>query len=144
MRDEQAMIAGARADGVYIVHRRDRFPIRGTKAEKRAERAVALTFALSALCGVGFIVAFIALPYRWHLPGTPQNFRFYTPALGALLRRDAAVHGRRSGVVGEVAHAGGRGGPGPPPGPLHRRRQADDRGDAEGRASTTPACPDAR
>jgi ubiquinol-cytochrome c reductase iron-sulfur subunit len=84
MTDEQAMIAGARADGVYIVHRRDRFPIRGTKAEKRAERAVALTFALSALCGVGFIVAFIALPYHWHLPGTPQNFRFYTPALGAL------------------------------------------------------------
>src|SRR5690348_747848 len=82
MSPEEAMLAGAEADGVHIVHRRNRFPIRGTKAEKRAERAVALAFAISALGGVGFIVAFVALPYHWHLPGTPQNFRFYTPALG--------------------------------------------------------------
>jgi ubiquinol-cytochrome c reductase iron-sulfur subunit len=82
---EEAMIAGAEADGVHIVHRRDRFPIRGTKAEKRVERAVALAFVISALSGLGFIVAFIAVPFKWHLPGTPQNFRFYTPALGGLL-----------------------------------------------------------
>ncbi|WP_375485448.1 ubiquinol-cytochrome c reductase iron-sulfur subunit [uncultured Jatrophihabitans sp.] len=85
MSTEDAMLAGSEADGVHIVHRRDRFPVRGTKAEKRVERAVALTFGISALAGVGFIVAFVALPYHWHLPGTPQNFRFYTPALGALL-----------------------------------------------------------
>lgn len=85
MTPEEAMIAGAEADGVHIVHRRDRFPIRGTRAEKRSERAVALCFVIAALSGVGFIVAFVALPYQWHLPGTPQNFRFYTPALGALL-----------------------------------------------------------
>ena len=75
----------AEADGVHIVHRRDRFPIRGTRAEKRAERGVALCFTISALAGVAFIVVFIAAPYKWHLPGTPQNFRFYTPALGGLL-----------------------------------------------------------
>ena len=85
MTPEEAMIAGAEADGIHIVHRRNRFPIRGTKAEKRAERGVALAFAISALAGLGFIVAFIAVPYNWHLPGTPQNFRFYTPALGGLL-----------------------------------------------------------
>jgi ubiquinol-cytochrome c reductase iron-sulfur subunit len=85
MTPEEAMLAGAEADGVHIVHRRDRFPIRGTKAEKRAERAIALAFTVSALAGVGFIVAFLALPYHWHLPGTPQTFRFYTPALGSLL-----------------------------------------------------------
>ncbi len=85
MTPEETMLAGAEADGVHIVHRRDRFPIRGTKAEKRAERAVALAFTVSALAGVGFIVAFLALPYHWHLPGTPQTFRFYTPALGSLL-----------------------------------------------------------
>ena len=85
MTPEQAMLAGAEADGVHIVHRRDRFPVRGTKAEKRAERGVALAFTISALAGVGFIVAFIAMPYHWHLPGTPQNFRFYTPTLGGLL-----------------------------------------------------------
>jgi ubiquinol-cytochrome c reductase iron-sulfur subunit len=85
MTPEQAMLAGAEADGVHIVHRRDRFPVRGTKEEKRAERRIAQLFLLAALAGVGFIVAFVALPYQWHLPGTPQNFRFYTPALGTLL-----------------------------------------------------------
>ena len=82
---EDAMNLGAEIDDIHIVHRRERFPIRGTKAEKRAERAVALAFLISALAGVGFIVAFIVVPYKWHLPGTPQNFRFYTPTLGSLL-----------------------------------------------------------
>ena len=85
MSPEEVMIAGSEADGVHIVHRRDRFPVRGTLAEKRAERAVAACFGISALAGIGFIVAFVAIPFKWHLPGTPQNFRFYTPALGGLL-----------------------------------------------------------
>lgn len=85
MTPEEGMIAGAEADDIHIVHRRERFPVPGTKAEKRVERAVAAFFAIAALAGVGFIVAFVALPYEWHLPGTPQNFRFYTPALGGLL-----------------------------------------------------------
>jgi ubiquinol-cytochrome c reductase iron-sulfur subunit len=85
MSTEEAMLAGAESQGVHVVHRRDRFPVRGTNAEKRAERGVAFCFTLSALAGVGFIVAFIWMPYRWHLPGTPQDFRFYTPVLGVLL-----------------------------------------------------------
>jgi quinol---cytochrome c reductase iron-sulfur subunit len=85
MTPEERMIAGAESDDIHIVHRRDRFPIPGTKGEKRAERAVAACFTIAALAGIGFIVCFIALPYKWHLPGTPQNFRFYTPALGGLL-----------------------------------------------------------
>jgi ubiquinol-cytochrome c reductase iron-sulfur subunit len=85
MSAEEAMIAGARTDGVFIVHRRDRFPIRGTKAEKRAERTVAAFFALAAASGVAFVVCFIAVPYHYHLPsGGAQNFRFYTPLLGGL------------------------------------------------------------
>jgi ubiquinol-cytochrome c reductase iron-sulfur subunit len=85
MSPEEQMLAGAEADGVHVVHRRNRFPIPGTKAEKRAERGVALCFLISALAGVGFVVAFVAMPFHWHLPGTPQTFRFYTPALGGLL-----------------------------------------------------------
>jgi ubiquinol-cytochrome c reductase iron-sulfur subunit len=85
MTAEEAMIAGARADGVFIVHRRDRFPIRGTKAEKRAERTIAGLFLLAAAFGIAFIVCFIAVPYRYHLPTAgAQNFRFYTPLLGGL------------------------------------------------------------
>jgi ubiquinol-cytochrome c reductase iron-sulfur subunit len=85
MSQEEAMIAGAETDGVRIVHRRDRFPVRGTKAEKRAERGVALAFAISGLAGIGFIVWFIVGPWRWHLPNKAQNFRFYTPFLGVTL-----------------------------------------------------------
>ncbi|MGH8859637.1 MAG: cytochrome bc1 complex Rieske iron-sulfur subunit, partial [Jatrophihabitantaceae bacterium] len=85
MTPEQRMIAGAETDDIHIVHRRDRFPIRGTKAEKRAERGVAACFAVAALAGVAFIVYFVAGPWKWHLPGTAQNFRFYTPILGGLL-----------------------------------------------------------
>ena len=86
MDTEQAMIAGANADGVYIEHRRQRFPVPGTKTEKRAERTVAACFAVSFLAGIGFIVAFIAVPFKFHLPGQgSQTFALYTPILGALL-----------------------------------------------------------
>ncbi|HET8583004.1 MAG TPA: Rieske 2Fe-2S domain-containing protein [Jatrophihabitans sp.] len=85
MTPEQAMIAGAEVDGIHIVHRRDRFPIRGTKAEKRAERGVAACFAISALGGVAFIVYFCAGKWRWHLPNSSQMFAYYTPVLGGTL-----------------------------------------------------------
>ncbi len=85
MTSEERMIAGAEIDGIHIVHRRERFPIPGTKAEKRAERSVAICFVIAAISGVAFIVYFCAGSWRWHLPGTAQNFRFYTPILGGLL-----------------------------------------------------------
>jgi quinol---cytochrome c reductase iron-sulfur subunit len=85
MSTEQAMLTAARSDDVHLVHRRNRFPVPGTKAEKRAERAVAACFVISALAGVGFIVAFIAAPYHYRTPSHSQNFRFFTPMLGGLL-----------------------------------------------------------
>jgi ubiquinol-cytochrome c reductase iron-sulfur subunit len=85
MSTEEQMLIGAAAQGVHVIHRRNRFPIPGTRAEKRAERAVSAFFVIAALAGVAFIVCFIVLPYKWQLPGSGQNFRFYTPILGALL-----------------------------------------------------------
>jgi quinol---cytochrome c reductase iron-sulfur subunit len=86
MSDEEAMIAGAAVDGVYIEHRRQRFPVPGTKTEKRAERTVAACFVLSAVAGLAFVVCFIAVPFKYHLIGTgSQDFTLYTPILGALL-----------------------------------------------------------
>jgi ubiquinol-cytochrome c reductase iron-sulfur subunit len=83
---EQAMITGAAYDGVYIEHRRQRFPVPGTQAEKRAERLVASCFMVGFLGVVGFIVAFIAVPYHFHLVGEgSQTFQYYTPLLGACL-----------------------------------------------------------
>lgn len=84
---EEAMIVGAEDGDVFIVHRRERFPIAGTRAEKRAERAVAGTFLLAFLAIVAFIVVFCgAVPFQWKLPGAgSQNFRYFTPLLGGLL-----------------------------------------------------------
>ena len=42
-------------------------------------------FLLAAAAGIAFIVVFIAFPYGYKLPGQNQNFRYYTPLLGALL-----------------------------------------------------------
>jgi ubiquinol-cytochrome c reductase iron-sulfur subunit len=84
---EEAMIAGAEAEDVFIVHRRERFPIAGTRAERRAERTVAALFLVAFLATVAFIVVFCgAVPFQWQLPGVGnQNFRYFTPLLGGLL-----------------------------------------------------------
>ena len=93
MSTEQAMLAAAEVDGVHVVHRRERFPVPGTRAEKRAERTIASLFVLSALAGVAFIVVFIALPYEYKTPSHSQNFRFYTPLLGGLFGLTLAALG---------------------------------------------------
>ena len=84
---EEAMIAGAEDGDVFIVHRRERFPVAGTRAEKRAERTIAGIFLLAFVAIVAFIVVFCgAVPFQWKLPGEGnQNFRYFTPLLGGLL-----------------------------------------------------------
>ena len=77
MTAEEAMFAGANQDGVQIVHRRDRFPIPGSKAEKRAEPAIARLCHL-VLAAVAFVVVFIAVPFH-HMPGKgSQTFTIYS------------------------------------------------------------------
>ena len=86
MDTERAMLTGASLDGVYIEHRRSRFPVPGTKTERRAERTVAACFGLSFVAGIAFVVVFLAVPFRYHLPGQgSQAFQYYTPLLGMLL-----------------------------------------------------------
>ncbi len=82
-RDEIAMLA-ARLDDVEIVHNQRKFPIPGTRAEKRAERAVALWFVISALSGLAFLGAFLFWPYEYVAPGEPGYtvYSLYTPVIG--------------------------------------------------------------
>jgi ubiquinol-cytochrome c reductase iron-sulfur subunit len=74
---------GARRDGVEIVHYAPRFPVPGTRAEKRVERTIALMFMLSGLAATAFVVAFIAWP--WEFKDESHLQRFYTPVLGITL-----------------------------------------------------------
>lgn len=76
--EERARVA-AEVDGVFI-HRRERFPVPGTKAERRAERAVAFCFLLTFLGAVAFTVLYVVLPWRYELGS--DSYTLFTPLLG--------------------------------------------------------------
>jgi ubiquinol-cytochrome c reductase iron-sulfur subunit len=76
---------GARLDGVELVHYEDPWPVRGTRAEKRAERHVALWFAFAGLAGLAFIVIFFVWPWRYNAPPNQGAYEAYTPLLGLTL-----------------------------------------------------------
>jgi ubiquinol-cytochrome c reductase iron-sulfur subunit len=74
---------GARRDGVEIVHYAPRFPVPGTRAEKRVERTIALLLALTGLLGLAFVVAYIWWPWRYET-GSHAD-KLYNPVLGLTL-----------------------------------------------------------
>jgi ubiquinol-cytochrome c reductase iron-sulfur subunit len=81
---------GARRDGVEIVHYAPRFPVRGTHAERRIERTIALMFMLVGLFGTIFVVAYIWWPWTYGIGSavTGSNrvlSKLYTPILGLSL-----------------------------------------------------------
>jgi ubiquinol-cytochrome c reductase iron-sulfur subunit len=80
--EEQAAEA-TELDGVRIVHRRERFPIPGTKGEKRAERAVAACFLLAFLGALAFVVCYVVLPWRYDINST--SYTWFTPVLGVTM-----------------------------------------------------------
>ena len=80
--EEQAAL-GIELDGVQIVHRRERFPVPGTKAEKRAERAVAACFVLAFLGAVAFTVCYVVLPWQYDI--NSKSYTWFTPVLGVTM-----------------------------------------------------------
>lgn len=78
---------GNRIDDIEVVSDRPRFPVPGTRAEKRAERQVAGWFILAAVMGLAFIVIFIAWPWEYVSPGQEGDllYALYTPLIGVTL-----------------------------------------------------------
>jgi ubiquinol-cytochrome c reductase iron-sulfur subunit len=78
---------GSSLDGVEIVEYPDPWPVKGTRAEKRAERQVAFWFGLSALAGLAFLAVFVFWPSTYEAPRDEgfQAYFWYTPALGVTL-----------------------------------------------------------
>ncbi|GAA5184048.1 ubiquinol-cytochrome c reductase iron-sulfur subunit [Rugosimonospora acidiphila] len=74
---------GARRDGVQIVHYAPKFPVPGTKREKRVERTIALMFVITALAALAFLISYIWWPYEYK-SGFNIN-KYYTPILGVTL-----------------------------------------------------------
>lgn len=86
-RDELIKLGG-KLDGVELVEYPDPWPVPGTRAEKRAERQVALWFALAGLAGLAFVVALIWWPWEY-VPANDEVgaywYSLYTPVLGITL-----------------------------------------------------------
>ncbi|TDV40419.1 ubiquinol-cytochrome c reductase iron-sulfur subunit [Actinophytocola oryzae] len=85
-RDELVRL-GAKLDGVELVEYPDPWPVKGTRAEKRAERQVAFWFALAGIAGLAFVVAFIWWPAKYVAPNEDGYFMYslYTPVIGVTL-----------------------------------------------------------
>ena len=94
--DDFALVrAGARRDGVEIVHYEPRFPVAGTRTERRVVRTIGLCFGLTFLAGLGFAVVFVAWPWAYQTGTNPA--KWYTPLLGATL--GLALLGLGAGVI---------------------------------------------
>jgi ubiquinol-cytochrome c reductase iron-sulfur subunit len=89
---------GGEMDGVEVVHNPDPWPVKGTKAEKRAERRTALWFVISALSGLAFLGVFIFWPWEYKAPGQHGYvlYSLYNPLVGATL--GLAILGLAMGV----------------------------------------------
>ena len=78
---------GTKRDGVDVVYRAPRWPVPGTRAEKRAERQVAFWFVLSTLLGVALIGVFLFWP--WQYKSRDESgagmYSLTTPLYGLLL-----------------------------------------------------------
>ncbi|MTE14042.1 cytochrome bc1 complex Rieske iron-sulfur subunit [Nocardia aurantiaca] len=85
-RDELVKL-GTELDGVDVAYRAPRWPVPGTRAEKRAERRVALWFGISALAGAALIGVFLFWP--WEYKGRHQDgngmYTLTTPLYGLTL-----------------------------------------------------------
>jgi ubiquinol-cytochrome c reductase iron-sulfur subunit len=97
---DQLVELGTKLDGVEVVKAPTPWPVPGTRAEKRAERAVALWFTISGLAGLAFVVL-VAWPhwFEYRAPGTPgaEKYALYTPLLGVTL--GLAILGLGIGVL---------------------------------------------
>jgi len=75
---------GARRNGIEIVLYEPRFPVPGSRVERRLERVVALLFLIAGAAGLGFVIAYIWWPWEYEF-GPDSLSKFYTPVLGVTL-----------------------------------------------------------
>jgi ubiquinol-cytochrome c reductase iron-sulfur subunit len=84
MSREQLVELGGKLDGVETVFREDRWPVAGTKAEKRAERAVAYWLLLGGFSGLALLLIFLFWPWEYKPLGAEGEFWYQlaTPMYG--------------------------------------------------------------
>ncbi|MDT5284750.1 MAG: ubiquinol-cytochrome c reductase iron-sulfur subunit [Mycobacterium sp.] len=84
MSREELVELGGKLDGVETVYKGDRWPVPGTKAEKRAERAVAYWLLLGGFSGLALLLIFLFWPWEYKPFGSPGEFWYSlaTPLYG--------------------------------------------------------------
>ncbi len=82
--NEELTALGARMDGVTTVFKEDRWPVAGTRAEKRSERLVAIWILLGGLAGLALLLIFLFWPWEYKPHGAEGNFMYSlaTPLYG--------------------------------------------------------------
>lgn len=84
MSREELVELGGRMDGVETVFKESRWPVEGTRAEKRAERGVALWLLFGGLMGLLLLVVFLFWPWEYKPTGVKGNllYSWATPMYG--------------------------------------------------------------
>jgi ubiquinol-cytochrome c reductase iron-sulfur subunit len=84
MSREELVELGGKLDGVDIVFKEPRWPVEGTKAEKRAERSVSLWLLIGGVSGLALLLIFLFWPWEYQPDGSEGNFIYSlaTPLYG--------------------------------------------------------------
>jgi ubiquinol-cytochrome c reductase iron-sulfur subunit len=84
MSNDELLALGGKMDGVQIAYKEPRWPIEDTKAEKRAERGVALWLLLGGGLGLALLVVFLFWPWEYRPKADAGNFLYSlaTPLYG--------------------------------------------------------------
>ena len=84
MSREDLVELGGRIDGVETILKEPRWPVEGTRAEKRSERLVAFWLLLGGISGLLLLVVFLFWPWEYKPDGAKGNFLYTlaTPMYG--------------------------------------------------------------
>ncbi|MDI9898053.1 MULTISPECIES: cytochrome bc1 complex Rieske iron-sulfur subunit [Nocardiaceae] len=84
---DQLVELGTNLDGVDVAFRRNRWAVAGTRAEKRAERSVAIWFAIAGLSAIAFIGIYLFWPWQYAGIGDENYhlYSLYTPLIGGTM-----------------------------------------------------------
>jgi ubiquinol-cytochrome c reductase iron-sulfur subunit len=84
MSREELLELGGKLDGVDIVFKEPRWPVEGTKAEKRAERTVSYWLILGGVSGLALLLVFLFWPWEFKPEGSAGSFVYSlaTPLYG--------------------------------------------------------------
>ncbi|EUA65656.1 menaquinol-cytochrome c reductase cytochrome c subunit domain protein [Mycobacterium xenopi 4042] len=84
MSREELVALGGRLDGVETVYKQPRWPVQGTRAEKRAERQVALWLLAGGFFGLALLLVFLFWPWEYKPKEASGSFLYSltTPLYG--------------------------------------------------------------